>query len=107
MTSVPMMTCLPWARARRTSGVSAGRAATSNTVSALSTTSGATGRSSAAGPPDIPTGGRVDQQLWPARANLGPPGIAVLVGQGVARDHRPCVEARVTERRDHGLGHAL
>jgi hypothetical protein len=29
---------------------------TSNTVSALSTTSGATGRSSAAGPPDIPTG---------------------------------------------------
>jgi hypothetical protein len=38
--------------------VSAGRATTSMNVSAASTTSGATGRSSAAGPPDIPTGSR-------------------------------------------------
>jgi hypothetical protein len=52
------MTRLPWARARRTSGVSAGRATTSMIVSAASTTSGATGRSAAAGPPDIPTGSR-------------------------------------------------
>jgi hypothetical protein len=50
------MTCLSWACARHTSGVSAGTATTSRTVSAASTTSGATGRSSAAGPPAIPTG---------------------------------------------------
>jgi hypothetical protein len=47
-----------------------------------------------------PDRGRVDQQLGPAGANLGPSGVSILVGQRrprprIARDHRPRVEARV------------
>src|SRR5215213_4378551 len=91
MTSVPMMTCLPWARGRRTSGVSAGRA----------TTSSATGRSSAAGPPDIPTGGRVDQQLPPGLVRGHGQLVPQQPGRNPARRGDPDPGRRVRRLRLH------
>ena len=63
------------------------------------------------GTTDIPTGVAFDQQLGPGGADLGPPGVAVPLGQGrpgprVAGDHHPGGEAAVAERRHHRLGHA-
>ncbi|MOA20674.1 hypothetical protein D3C78_1411300 [compost metagenome] len=56
MTSSPVMTRLPSARARTIRGVSDGIATTSNTVSAAAMVSGSNANWSASGPPVMPIG---------------------------------------------------
>ena len=114
MTSAPVMTGMPCSRARRTSGVSAGSATTSTTVSARHTTSASTGRSPRAVRRPRrrrhADRSRVEDDLRAGRAERRRPRPAValrqrLAGGSVARHHdslgQPVVAQRCHARPSH------
>lgn len=70
MTSAPVITVEPAARPARTSGVSGGIATTSKTVSAAAMSAAGKERSSAAGPPAMPTGVALTRTRAPSGASV-------------------------------------